>query len=125
MCTCLGVSRMRESEALCRACDLFVSASRHEGSGYALLEALACGLTPVVSDIPPFRALTGNGEVGALVPVADAGAFAGAVVAQASKDRAVARNAVLDHFERELSPGALGRRLVAVYESLARMGGPQ
>jgi len=121
----LGCVPHARVEALCRACDLFVSASRHEGSGYALLEALACGLTPVVSDIPPFRALTGNGEVGALVPVADAGAFAGAVVAQASKDRAVARNAVLDHFERELSPGALGRRLVAVYETVARTGGLQ
>ena len=39
------------------AADLFVLGSHHEGSGYALIEALACGVVPAVTDIPPFRAL--------------------------------------------------------------------
>ncbi|MBV8836083.1 MAG: glycosyltransferase family 4 protein, partial [Alphaproteobacteria bacterium] len=30
-------------ERLCRAADIFILASHHEGSGYALIEALACG----------------------------------------------------------------------------------
>src|SRR5262249_4589937 len=30
------------------AADLFIVGSHHEGSGYALIEALACGATPVV-----------------------------------------------------------------------------
>ena len=41
------------------AADVFVSASRHEGSGYALIEALAAGVTPCVTDIRAFRALAG------------------------------------------------------------------
>ena len=40
------------------AADIFVSGSRHEGSGYALIEAMACGVVPCVTDIPAFRALT-------------------------------------------------------------------
>ena len=39
--------------------DVFLSASRHEGSGYALIEAIRCGCTPVVSNIAPHRAIAG------------------------------------------------------------------
>jgi hypothetical protein len=35
----------------------FLSTSRHEGSGYALLEALHAGLTPIVTDLPSHRAI--------------------------------------------------------------------
>jgi hypothetical protein len=45
--------------AFLSAADIFVVGSHHEGSGYALMEALACGTTPVVTDIPAFRALAG------------------------------------------------------------------
>ena len=40
------------------AADLFVVGSHHEGSGYSLMEACACGAMPVVTDIPTFRLLT-------------------------------------------------------------------
>ena len=43
------------------ASDIFVSASHHEGSGYALIEALHCGCYPVVTDIPTFAEITGKG----------------------------------------------------------------
>src|SRR3546814_18904766 len=59
----LGKVPQAHVEALMRAADLFVSGSRAEGCGYSLLEALACGATPVVTDIPAFRALTGD-EIG-------------------------------------------------------------
>ena len=115
----LGQVEHRHVEALCRACDLFVLASHSEGSGYALIEALACGLPPVVSDTPSFRTLTGNGAVGALARPDDAGAFASRIVEQASRPRDATRAAVIDHFARTLSPHALGRRLVEVYRQLA------
>jgi glycosyltransferase involved in cell wall biosynthesis len=115
----LGQVSHREVEMLCRACDMFVLGSHHEGSGYALIEALACGLTPVVSDIPSFRNLTGGGAVGALVPAGDVDGFAAAIVKLARAARGAARAAVLEHFARHLSPDALGRGLRAAYEMLA------
>src|SRR6185295_19645288 len=42
------------------AADLYVGGSHHEGSGYALIEACACGAVPVVTDIPTFRLITGG-----------------------------------------------------------------
>jgi len=104
-------------EPLMRAADLFVLGSHREGSGYALLEALACALPPVVTDIPSFRALTGAGAVGRLWPCDDAPALAMALQAAARDTGSDARRAVRAHFEQELSSAALGRKLAAMYQS--------
>jgi glycosyltransferase involved in cell wall biosynthesis len=68
------------------AADVFVSGSHHEGSGYSLIEAMACGAAPCVTSIPSFRALTGGH--GALWRAGDADACAAALVDVASRDRA-------------------------------------
>jgi glycosyltransferase involved in cell wall biosynthesis len=105
-------------EMLMRAADLFVLGSHREGSGYSLIEALACALPPVVTDIPSFRALTGAGVVGRLWPCGDAGALCAALLAITPQLGAEMRTAVHAHFERELSRAALGRKLAAVYGEL-------
>ncbi len=47
------------------AADVFVSTSRSEGSGYALLEAITCGCRAVaVTDLPSHRAILGVDRVG-------------------------------------------------------------
>lgn len=58
------------------ASDIFVSASHHEGSGYALIEALHCGCYPIITDIPTFSKITGHGEHGALFKTGDVKTFA-------------------------------------------------
>jgi glycosyltransferase involved in cell wall biosynthesis len=113
--TLLGRVPHERVEQLMRAADLFVLGSHHEGSGYALIEALACGLPPVVSDIPSFRALTGQGAIGALWRCGDARALEGALRAMAMRCSESMRTAVRAHFERELSFAALGARLAAMY----------
>jgi glycosyltransferase involved in cell wall biosynthesis len=97
------------------AADLFVLGSHHEGSGYALIEACACGTTPVVTDIPSFRAITGDGSIGALWPPGSASALAERLVAMSRGDRAARRRQVLDHFDRALSWASLGRQAVETY----------
>jgi glycosyltransferase involved in cell wall biosynthesis len=104
-------------ELMCRAADLFVLASHHEGSGYALIEALACGATPVVSDIPSFRRLVG--DVGVMAPVESPAAFATGLVKLAEEPRAKLRKKALDRFNRELSFEALGRRLRDIYRAIS------
>jgi glycosyltransferase involved in cell wall biosynthesis len=114
----LGRVPHEEVEALCRAADFLLLGSERESCGYAVLEALACGATPILSDIPPFRALTGRGAVGALVPRGDAQGFADALVALASAPRAALRERAVAHFRRNLSFAALGDRLLRAYARL-------
>lgn len=50
------------------AADLFVFASRFEGMPLAALEAMACGLPCILSDIPPHREVSDEGRLAPLVP---------------------------------------------------------
>jgi len=120
----LGAVPHQRIELLCRAADFFVLGSHHEAAGFAVLEAMACGATPVVSDIPPFRALTGGGSVGALAPVGDAAAFADALMSLAAEPRDGLRDRTLAHFRRELSFDVVGARLVDAYRSLIEQTHP-
>jgi glycosyltransferase involved in cell wall biosynthesis len=111
----LGKVPHERMEELMRAADLFVLGSHREGSGCALIEAMACGLQPVVTDIPSFRTLTGNGAVGRLWKPGDAAACALALRAVAALPAAEGREATRAHFEATASPRALGRQLDQVY----------
>ena len=99
--------------AFLSAADIFIVGSHHEGSGYALMEALACGATPVVTDIPTFRALAG--DVGLFWTVGDAQSCA-----RALDSARVDRQRVIDHFERNLTWEAVGKRAVAIYADVIR-----
>ncbi len=103
-------------EHLMRAADLFVLGSHREGSGYSLIEALACGVTPVVTDIPSFRALTGNGRIGRLWPCGDALGFA-AALKMAAANTTQARAGIREHFDATLSMQALGRLWMNAYQA--------
>jgi glycosyltransferase involved in cell wall biosynthesis len=116
----LGKVAHGEVEELMRAADIFVLGSHKEGSGCSVIEALACGLPPVVTDIPSFRALTGDGRVGALWPRGDAKAMCTALLSVASGSRGAMRTAVRAHFDGELSFQAVGRKLITAYERALR-----
>jgi glycosyltransferase involved in cell wall biosynthesis/GT2 family glycosyltransferase len=114
----LGRVAHERIEQLMRAADVFVLGSHREGSGYSLIEALACSLPPLVSDIPSFRALTDAGRVGALFPCGDGRQLAAGLIALAGRPRAALREAARAWFEQELSFEAVGRKLVAAYRGL-------
>ena len=68
-----------------QAADFFVSASRSEGMPSAVLEAIACGLPLVLSDIEPHRELLDLiPSAGTLVALQDDGALAAALQRAAS-----------------------------------------
>jgi glycosyltransferase involved in cell wall biosynthesis len=98
------------------AADLYVSGSRHEGSGYALIEAMACGVTPVVTDISPFRAIAG--ACGERWTPGDAGACAAALQRAASRDRAASADSARRRFEQHLSWPVIARRTLESYAAL-------
>ncbi|MFI4868096.1 MAG: glycosyltransferase family 4 protein [Steroidobacterales bacterium] len=114
----MGSVPHEQIQQVMRAADLFVLGSRREGSGYALLEAMACGVPPVVSDIPAFRALTGDAMVGELWPCGSAQRLALALVSIWMRSGKDLRASVRAHFDRELSIAAIGRKLNAVYRDM-------
>ena len=114
----LGRVSHERIEQLMRAADLFILGSHHEGSGYSVIEALACGLPPIVTDIPSFRSLIGGGAVGALWPCEDSQALCRALIS--ARFDVATRTAVRAHFDRELSQPSLGRKLAAMYVDVHR-----
>ena len=62
--TLLGRIEHSQLEDIYNSSDYFVLGSHHEGSGFSLAEAMACGVVPVVTDIPSFRAMTDDGRIG-------------------------------------------------------------
>jgi glycosyltransferase involved in cell wall biosynthesis len=98
------------------AADLFVVGSHHEGSGYALMEACACGAVPVVTSIPTFRLLTGGGSIGALWTPGDAVDCARALIDAGRRDLNAERARLAAHFAHALSWDAVGRRALEIYE---------
>jgi glycosyltransferase involved in cell wall biosynthesis len=116
--TLLGFKPHGELEHCFRAADFFVQLSHREGSGYSLIEALACGATPLVSDIPSFRRIVG--EAGSLTPVGDAAALARAIMDWGSRDSAALRDSARRRFDEALTFERLGRDLRIAYETLLR-----
>jgi len=51
--------------------DIYISTSLSDGTSVSLLEAISCGLFPVVTDIPANREWIRNGENGFLVPTSN------------------------------------------------------
>lgn len=105
-------------ETYFQAADFLVQASHREGSGFGVIEALACGTTPLVTDIPSFRRITGAGAFGALVPTENPAALAGAIRDWSAGDRVEQRRRAREHFQRELSFDAIGRQLRRAYQEI-------
>jgi glycosyltransferase involved in cell wall biosynthesis len=112
----LGARPHGEMEQRYRSADIFVQTSHREGSGYSLIESLACGTTPVVTDIPAARKIVG--DVGALTPVGDAPAMGRAIVRCAQRDRAELRRSARARFDAALTFDAIGGALRDSYERL-------
>ncbi len=91
--------------------DLFLTSSVRESLGFALVEAMACGLPAVASDIPAHRAIVGS--LGRLFPPGDASAAADALCAAPAD-----REAIRARFETELSWDAVARRSLTIYRTL-------
>jgi glycosyltransferase involved in cell wall biosynthesis len=63
-----------------RMADLFISASHVDGSSVSLMEALACGLPCVVSDIPANKEWVADGVNGWIFPDGDVSALAAVIL---------------------------------------------
>jgi glycosyltransferase involved in cell wall biosynthesis len=110
-----GRARPEEMQAIYSSADILLQASLREWSGLAVLEAMSCGCIPVVTRIPSFTAMTGDGAFGRHFEVGDADGLARAALA--IEDRAALPARIQRHFHEELSFAAMARRLETLYEA--------
>ena len=94
--------------------DFIISTSHYEGSGTAVCEAMSCGCIPIISDIPSFQMMTGNGACGFLFPRGDHNALAEVMEKSLNVDRKVAGAKVLEQFLAELSFEAIANKIVHI-----------
>jgi glycosyltransferase involved in cell wall biosynthesis len=114
----LGCIPHADLESHYNSADYFLLGSHHESSGFALAEALACGVVPVVTDIPSFQTMTGSGRIGALWPPGDAARMAEALLRLQDLPLAPQSAAARAFFEERLSLPAIGRQALAIYGEL-------
>ncbi|MCB1045533.1 MAG: glycosyltransferase family 4 protein [Acidobacteria bacterium] len=89
----------------------FVSASHRESTGYALCEAIACGATPIVTDIPSHRYLVQ--ECGFLYKPGDIDMFRDAL--SCALNQPIQPPLLRQHFEAHLSYPAIAKRLSDIF----------
>ena len=97
--------------------DVFLLPSQQESFGLAALEALACGVPAVVSDVGGLPELVENGKSGYRVAVGDTDSMARRVLDLAADE------AILEHHRKEARLRAMSfdaRRIVPAYEELYR-----
>jgi glycosyltransferase involved in cell wall biosynthesis len=84
---------------LLRENDIFISVALSDTTSVSLLEAMACGLFPVVSDLPANREWIDDGVNGLVVPAQDTASLARAIIRAANdpalRDAARKKNAGL------------------------------
>jgi glycosyltransferase involved in cell wall biosynthesis len=101
----------RDVPALLGQSDVFVfSTTREEGLGTVLIEALAAGLPVVASDVPACREALAEGRWGTLVPPADPGALAAALIASL-QTQAMIQAPECSNYLQQFSPS----RMIAAY----------
>ncbi len=98
--------------------DYIISASWKEGSGYSVIEALSCGVIPILSNIPSFITLTGNRKIGHLYPPGDSEFLYQCLLKSQDQDIAKESKNVLDFFYKNLSFEALAKHAETVYQSM-------
>jgi glycosyltransferase involved in cell wall biosynthesis len=116
--TLLGSVPHSDLEEIYNSADYFVLGSHYEGSGFALAEAMACGVVPVVTAIPSFRAMTEDGTSGACWIAGDSVSFANAFLRILGQSIEELSRQVSSCFDRRLSFPAIARASLQAYNEL-------
>lgn len=102
------------------AADYYLSGSHREGSGTALIEAMACGCIPVVTNIAAFNAITFDGRFGLHYTAGDADSLFNTLCTLPSINRQQMSAGIMQHFEEQLSFKAIAARLNNICVKLAQ-----
>lgn len=103
-----------ELETWYSAADFYISGSHREGGSVALLEAMACGCIPVVTEIPSAMKTIDNGQYGFYFKPGDPDDLLIALTEATQVDKNEFSQKVRLHFEQAFSVKAVTRKLLAL-----------
>ena len=107
----IGKVQHNDLEKWFNAADFYISGSHKEGSGYALIEAMACGCIPIVTDIPSFRKITANGNNGFLYKPGNKIDLLSKLELASEVDQSDYRKKIINHFQLNLSYQSIAKDL--------------
>jgi len=107
----VGKVKHIELQTWYNAADFFVSSSKHEGSGYALCEAMACACIPIVPSIGAFRFMTGNGSCSLMFDSGNSDSLLQALNHSLTLDKGKFQINVENQFNEKLSFEAIAKDL--------------
>nr|WP_217355688.1 glycosyltransferase family 4 protein [Ruegeria arenilitoris] len=102
--------------------DLFIAPQRWEGFGLTPLEAMACGVPVVATDVGAFSEIVTDPTLGRVVPPGDIPALAAAAAEMLADRDSLARagQAARAHVERNFDINGEAQALVALYQQLLK-----
>jgi len=112
----------QELAALIAQSSYFICLSRHEGFGIAPIEAMSAGLTPVLSDIPPFRNLLEQSGAGLLLsaPTEEQNIASLLMLHQEMQTDYARRRAQMQQFVERYDWRRIAEKYIDVYKELVR-----
>ena len=107
-----------ELETWYNGADFYFSGSHNESTGFALLEAMACGCIPVVTSIPSFKKITCDGKFGFLFEPGNEQNLLNILCRLTTIDHEKLSSSVAEHFSSSLSFKSIADALYTVCEKL-------
>jgi glycosyltransferase involved in cell wall biosynthesis len=101
----------------------FILGSHHEGSGYALVEAMACRCIPIVTKIPSYNFMTNNGECALLFSPGNKEELLLQLKQSMFLDINVMQQKIKNQFHKKLSFRAIAHDVYTAFEEIAKKKG--
>lgn len=114
--TLVGSVNHNELKDYFKSHHFIISASEREGSGYAVIEALSCGLVAILTKIPSFVDFTNLGSVGLHFDRGDVNGLARILDKLSLANYSELSIASLTHYQNRFSPEATANRLLNILE---------
>lgn len=113
------LGRHGQPEQILRMADVYVLPSQREGQSVALLEAMACGVVPVVSDLEPNLCIVTEGVTGFSFKVDDQASLEEALLRGVQSDRSAIGGAAAAQVQARNSLQATAKTHLDCYMQLA------
>jgi len=100
--------------------DFVISTSHYEGMGVAVCEGMSCGCIPILADIPSFRAMSGNGECGALFSPGKVDDLKDKLIFSDTMNISLERKKVLERYQGTMSAKAISQKMISVCQQVLK-----